>query len=72
MLRQVRASRSHAKRAGLCRATVMSRIPSLKKCLDLVVPNGGNFGVESSHIEQSTLANRFFDALQPSINCLQA
>src|SRR3982074_1479617 len=32
----------------------------------------GNFGVESSHIEQSTLANRFFDALQPSINCLQA
>lgn len=39
MLRQVRASRSHAKRAGLCRATVMSRIPSLKKCLDLVVPN---------------------------------
>jgi hypothetical protein len=39
MLRQVRASRSHAKRGGLCRATAMSRIPSLKKCLDLVVPN---------------------------------
>jgi hypothetical protein len=39
MLRQVRASRSHAKQAGLCRATVMSRISGLKKYLDLVVPN---------------------------------
>jgi hypothetical protein len=31
-----------------------------------------NSGVECFHIEQSTLANRFFDAVRPSINWLQA
>jgi hypothetical protein len=31
-----------------------------------------NFGVESFYIEHSTLANRFFDTPQPSINWLQA
>jgi len=70
MLRQVRAPRSLGKRAALC-CTVMALIPVSKMSLCHEFRRR-KFGVESSHIEQSTLANRFFDTLQPSINWLQA
>jgi hypothetical protein len=72
MLRQVRAPCSHGKLYALCRGTVMALIASSKKVLPQPVPNADIFGVESSYSEQSTLPNRFFDALQPSINWLQA
>jgi hypothetical protein len=72
MLRQVRAPCSHGKRAAERRGTVMALIPRLNKMSPRHESHMRKFGVESFHIEQSTLANRFFDVLQPSINWLQA
>lgn len=64
MLRQVRSSCSHAIRPGLYLSTFVGPLanPKLRCCHEFPVRNSG---VEMSHIEQGTLANRFFDTIPP-------